>query len=185
MYFNSSLNTPIDIIGNAMVDAGFATNSEVCSVNAIFGYAKRDGFLGSIATLLHRVWNAIKAIFGQSDWQKASSALISITNRLADKITGNDPAWSNALQFKMFFRDPVHIEIDEELKGVVDIINHIKKNENFYSSVFDRVNVLDTEPQMTIHAMLSDSNIDALVEKYKECYEEVAQEYIAGGYELP
>jgi len=39
------------------------------------GYSTREGFGGKLAGLFYRIWNAIKAIFGQSDWQKARKAV--------------------------------------------------------------------------------------------------------------
>lgn len=38
-------------------------------IRVIEGYGKRSGFLPKIAGIAYRIWNAIKSIFGRSDWQ--------------------------------------------------------------------------------------------------------------------
>lgn len=73
-----------DFAGQIAIAANVATKDEVADLQGVFGYADREGFLGSIATLLHRVWNAVKALFGQSDWQRAERAFISIGGKVAD-----------------------------------------------------------------------------------------------------
>jgi hypothetical protein len=40
-------------------------------VTVINGYGKREGFFDNIGGIFYRIWNAVKAIFGQSDWQLA------------------------------------------------------------------------------------------------------------------
>lgn len=40
----------------------------------VIGYSSREGFFGKISGLFYRIWNAVKAVFGQSDWQKARKA---------------------------------------------------------------------------------------------------------------
>jgi hypothetical protein len=68
------------------------TESEFGAIRNLTGYVKREGFWGGICTILHRIWNAIKAIFGQSDWQKAEKALSSIIDRgFASAIDQNIP----------------------------------------------------------------------------------------------
>lgn len=74
---------PVDMIGSILVQADIALESEVSALKALAGYVKPAGLSRIIATLLHRVWNAVKAVFGQSDWQKAERALASILVRVA------------------------------------------------------------------------------------------------------
>lgn len=74
-----------DFVGSLAIGAKLATDQEIADIKGIFGYADREGFLGSIATLLHRVWNAVKALFGQSDWQRAERALKEVAVRCIDK----------------------------------------------------------------------------------------------------
>ncbi|WP_143406490.1 hypothetical protein, partial [Estrella lausannensis] len=89
MSLNPIIAKPVDFIGDTLVKADIVTASEVSALKGIAGYAKRDGFLGSIATVLHRVWNAFKAVFGQSDWQRAQRATISFCDRNFTKLAKN------------------------------------------------------------------------------------------------
>lgn len=41
----------------------------------IRGYSTKQGCLNKLKGLIYRIWNAIKAIVGQSDWQRAKRAL--------------------------------------------------------------------------------------------------------------
>lgn len=43
-------------------------------ITVIRGYGKRDGVLNNIAALFYRIWNAVKAVFGRSDWQLVKKA---------------------------------------------------------------------------------------------------------------
>lgn len=43
--------------------------------HCVRGYSRRNGFCGKLSGIMYRVWNAIKAIFCQSDWQKGRKAL--------------------------------------------------------------------------------------------------------------
>lgn len=53
-------------------------NGEVRSkiANVINGYGKRDGLIDQISGVVYRIFNAIKALFGQSDWQVAKKSII-------------------------------------------------------------------------------------------------------------
>lgn len=50
----------------------------------VIGYSSRDGFFGKLSGLIYRVWNAVKAVFGQSDWQKARRGLKQIYAQVID-----------------------------------------------------------------------------------------------------
>lgn len=76
-----------DMLGNIAEGAQLAYEDEVRDIKKFFSYVERDGFLGSIATLLHRIWNAVWAILGISDWQMAEKALIRVIGRCVDKFT--------------------------------------------------------------------------------------------------
>lgn len=135
---------PVDMIGSMMVKADLATESEVSSLKAIAGYAKRDGFLGSIATLLHRVWNAVKAVFGQSDWQRARNSLISITERFATKLATEAKDEQEAAEFLNTMRSKEgHKKIDEVFAQLVEGINQmnqkVKPYETFLVPVVDQL----------------------------------------------
>jgi hypothetical protein len=52
------------------------------------GYSSRNGF-GKIGGLFYRIWNAIKAVFGQSDWQKGQNALKTIADQGISLISMN------------------------------------------------------------------------------------------------
>ncbi|CRX39111.1 hypothetical protein [Estrella lausannensis] len=82
-----------DFAGSIAVGAKMATDQEIADIKGIFGYVDREGFLGSIATLLHRVWNAVKALFGQSDWQRAERALQEVSARCIDKFAPPEVAF--------------------------------------------------------------------------------------------
>lgn len=135
---------PVDMIGSMMVKADLATESEVSSLKAIAGYAKRDGFLGSIATLLHRVWNAVKAVFGQSDWQRARNAVISVTERFATKFATQAKDEQEAAEFLNAMRSKEgHKKIDEVFAKLVEGINQmnqkVKPYETFLVPVVDQL----------------------------------------------
>jgi hypothetical protein len=53
----------------------------------VANYATRDGCLGKISWIAYRIWNAIKSIFGKSDWQVATAAL---ERTLFEKFSGQD-----------------------------------------------------------------------------------------------
>jgi hypothetical protein len=40
-------------------------------IKVMNGYGKREGFFNKIGGVFYRIWNAVKAVFGQSDWQLA------------------------------------------------------------------------------------------------------------------
>lgn len=76
-----ALATQIKVPGNNGLPVSVATETEIGAIKALSGYAARQGILGVIATVLHRIWNAVKAIFGCSDWQNAENTVISIVGR--------------------------------------------------------------------------------------------------------
>ena len=51
------------------------TPTEKMMGRCIQGYSNREGFFGKIGGLAYRIWNMVKAIFGQSDWQRTRRAL--------------------------------------------------------------------------------------------------------------
>jgi hypothetical protein len=116
MSISPILSKPIDMIGSIIIEAGVADKNEVSALKAVSGYAKRNGLLGSIATLLHRVWNAFKAVFGQSDWDMAHRAFTSIANRHL----------SNQLGIQTIFLDEsLHFanEVNDRLNQFVELMN--------------------------------------------------------------
>jgi len=50
----------------------------------ISGYSAKQGFWNKIAGLTYRIWNAIKAIIGQSDWQRAKRSIDNKNFKLID-----------------------------------------------------------------------------------------------------
>lgn len=50
-------------------------NAQMKIIKCVNGYSSRTGFWGKIAGLIYRIWNAVKAIIGQSDWQRAKRAM--------------------------------------------------------------------------------------------------------------
>jgi len=64
------------------------TKQELDTLRALDGYSLREGVLGKIAAIIYRIWNAIKAVFRQSDWQKANRVLETLYTRLLNhKVT--------------------------------------------------------------------------------------------------
>ncbi len=61
-----------------------AWNTEVKNriVKVIHGYGKRDGLFDQLSGIVYRIWNAIKSLFGQSDWQQANKAISNQQNIL-------------------------------------------------------------------------------------------------------
>lgn len=63
----------------------------------IADYSEREGFVGALRGLVFRIWNLIKGIFGQSDWQRTARFLakefdgpdfgVAITKKLGPKVT--------------------------------------------------------------------------------------------------
>jgi hypothetical protein len=62
----------------------FLINAIEKSKKCGIGYSKRQTCCGKIAGLLYRIWNAIKALIGQSDWQRAKRAIENKNFRLID-----------------------------------------------------------------------------------------------------
>lgn len=58
---------------NEKVSLGQDAKNRIFKV--VDGYGKREGFWNNIGGIFYRIWNAVKAIFGQSDWQKARNLL--------------------------------------------------------------------------------------------------------------
>jgi hypothetical protein len=123
MSISSVISRPIDMIGSIILNAGVADESEVSALKAVSGYANRNGLLGRIATLLHRVWNAFKAVFGQSDWDMAHRAFTSIANRhlniAADRVLSNPQGYEE--QFKSIESIEVRAEL---IRKMTFIRNH-------------------------------------------------------------
>lgn len=56
-------------------DSSIITKALCGFERCVRGYSKREGLTGTFSGIIYRIWNAIKAIFGQSDWQIARRAL--------------------------------------------------------------------------------------------------------------
>jgi hypothetical protein len=50
----------------------------------VVGYSSREGFFGKLGGIVYRMWNAVKAVFGQSDWQKCRRAITSIEDKFLE-----------------------------------------------------------------------------------------------------
>ena len=117
MSISPILSKPIDMIGSIIIAAGVADENEVSALKALSGYAQRNGLLGSIATLLHRVWNAFKAVFGQSDWDMAHRAFTSIADRNLNYYEGTE-----SVRAKLISSDGYN-EINYRLNQFVELMN--------------------------------------------------------------
>lgn len=150
---------PVDFIGETLVKSDIATASEISAFKGIAGYAKRDGFLGTIATVLHRVWNAAKAIFGQSDWQRAHRAVISFTERNFTKLAETEEQKEEVNQMIAIMKSKEgHQKIDQlfgQVIGFIDLANEkVKPFEKLALPVVDQ--------------LLNAVNQDAVIKALKE-----------------
>lgn len=159
MSLNPVIARPVDFIGSTLVKADLATESEVNALKGLAGYAKRDGFLGSIATVLHRVWNAVKAVFGQSDWQRAERALISFAERNIAKLSRTDE------------------ELEEGKRLIAEMRSkegHEKINElfelgiGFIGQANEKVKPYETFALPLVEALIAAINQEAVVEALKQ-----------------
>lgn len=58
------------------INKAYGKDSASRIIKVIDGYGKREGICNYISGLIYRTWNAVKAIFGRSDWQLARKAII-------------------------------------------------------------------------------------------------------------
>lgn len=125
-----------DLVGSIGVGAGLATDQEVADIKGFFGYCEREGFLGSIATLLHRVWNAVKSLFGQSDWQRAERALISVVHKGIDAFAPEEAK----LLAKASIGNGIPSEVADRMVEGLNLINeHVKKAEAAALPIFEQL----------------------------------------------
>lgn len=85
----------------------------------IIGRPKRSGFFGKCASLIYRIWNAVKSIFGQSDWQKARRGIktfgqtlikqLDITSIKPDSL--NDEVCDHILRYGVEFNENEAIKV--------------------------------------------------------------------------
>ena len=75
----------------------------------IEGYSDREkgGFAGAFQSFMYRVWNAIKSIFGQSDWQLAKKA---IWNNLVAKVKKMPITEGQLKELKLGYKDLMFIK---------------------------------------------------------------------------
>lgn len=57
-------------------------------------YSAREVFWGKLSGIIYRIWNAFKAIFGQSDWQIARRALKDLMINLPKTPEGRNTLWN-------------------------------------------------------------------------------------------
>lgn len=167
MSLNPIIAKPVDFIGDTLVKADIATAGEVSALKGIAGYAKRDGFLGSIATVLHRVWNAFKAVFGQSDWQRAHRAAISFCDRNFTKMAKNELQRDEVKELvaKMKTKEG-HQKIDEMFGEIIGFIDEANQKVKPYTALAPFVN-----------QFIGAINQDTLVAALKEDLEGTLKEF--------
>lgn len=125
-----------DLVGNIAVGANLATADEIADLKGVFGYADREGFLGTIATLLHRIWNAVKSLIGQSDWQRAERAAISIANKGIDKFAPPEVAF----MAKASISGGIPAEAADQLLEALNKVNDgVKKMEAVAMPLFNQL----------------------------------------------
>lgn len=150
---------PVDFIGETLVKADIATASEISAFKGIAGYAKRDGFLGTIATVLHRVWNAAKAIFGQSDWQRAERAVISFAERNFTKFAKTEEQKEEVNQMIAMMRSKEgHQKIEEMFGQIIGFIGQAN----------EKVKPFEKLALPVVDQMIKAVNQDAIVKALKE-----------------
>lgn len=150
---------PVDFIGETLVKGDIATASEFSAFKGLAGYAKRDGFLGTIATVLHRVWNAAKAIFGQSDWQKAHCAAISFAERNLKKSAENENELEKINQIIAMIRSKEgHQKIDEMFGLIIGFIDQTN----------EKVKPFEKQALPVVDQLIKVVNQDAIVKALKE-----------------
>jgi hypothetical protein len=175
MSISPVLSRPIDMIGSIILKAGLADESQVSALKAVSGYAKRNGLLGGIATLLHRVWNAFKAVFGQSDWQMANRAFISIADRGLSNIQGDENTVDayNRARSKLYTDDGYNEfnQLLTECVNVMDIFNDrvVKQLGIFAGSITDRLEVIYNEQRTNeIAQNLRDNFLDTIAFEFSQ-----------------
>lgn len=101
-------------------------NIERCVV----GYSTREGFGGKVAGLFYRIWNAIKAIFGRSDWQLARKELNKLFrgNIINAKDEQKLKSIVNPVYSRLFGRELKVKTSDDVLKAAVAINNEVCKS---------------------------------------------------------
>jgi uncharacterized membrane protein YheB (UPF0754 family) len=71
----SSKEVKNELINNIKNNEEYGKDTCNRLIKVINGYGKREGFFNKIGGIFYRIWNAVKAIFGQSDWQLASKTM--------------------------------------------------------------------------------------------------------------
>lgn len=107
---------------------------ELFLIKALFGYAKGKGVFGRILMALHRVWNALKALFGQSDWQKGRRAVLNVARRITPGITDRNIAE----KFKNLTEKKVSIFLERCLAGVNALNKALKPFEDALYPLLDQ-----------------------------------------------
>lgn len=111
---------------NEPVTVTLITQSEVDAIKGLSGYVSRPGLFGMIATVLHRVWNAVKAIFGMSDWQQAHAAFSSYAPRITPltALFGNPRAKIEEALLKQSrpeYSNEVSLGMEAIVKGISEV----------------------------------------------------------------
>lgn len=108
------------------------------------GYSNREGFFGKLGGLFYRIWNAVKAVFGQSDWQKGRRALTTLVQEglpAAAKARGIEDRM--VVVIKSMVEGPVKKDADIILRAFIKVneFSVIKDNMSEIKNIFDKNNV--------------------------------------------
>lgn len=79
------------------------------------GYSSKNDFLGSLGDVIYRLWNAVKAIFGKSDWQKGRAALKILSNITLLPLATNYDATMNRHEADTLLKKYIVINENETL----------------------------------------------------------------------
>jgi hypothetical protein len=89
MTLNNALEGHYNTLTQTLVDRNVANPGEMAAIKrAITGYSY-DPDVCCLSVMFYHIWNAVKAIFCQSDWQLAESALKSVAGKAAASAVQN------------------------------------------------------------------------------------------------
>lgn len=94
----------------------------------IAGYSARRGFSGKFRGLIYRIWNAIKAIFGQSDWQLTRKHLEKQLKCAPQKIKNQIKTPLKVAYKALFDKSPSLKKADDILKAMIVVNNEVSKS---------------------------------------------------------
>ncbi len=139
-------------------------------ITVIEGYGKRDGFLGWVPFIFYRIWNAVKAIFGQSDWQLAKKNMVAEMK----KSIADEQEFQNHLLPKKFIQKITNLK-NEMAEKTVEVMFRTLVDVT-YKSTLGRTEDVDSFLEKTTNEKMKE--IKTLIDKTKEKIQEETMEYL-------